>query len=52
MSADASNAEDSRELEDLFDSIALAQREPAAAPANDATCDGIDDDCDGAADED
>lgn len=38
MSADASNAEDSRELEDLFDSIALAQREPAAAPANDETC--------------
>ena len=38
MSADASNAEDSRELEDLFDSIALATREPAAAPANDATC--------------
>jgi len=36
MVPDASTAADSRDLEDLFDSIALAQRESSAAPANDA----------------
>jgi chemotaxis protein CheZ len=36
MAPDASTAADSRDLEDLFDSIALAQRESSAAPANDA----------------
>ena len=41
MKADVSSAEDSRELEDLFDSIALAQREPASAPANDAKCPAV-----------